>query len=260
MGASLRAVSENESSNSQKPEVRENVFYGLIFNICLPVFVLMRLSKDPTVDGAPFYALGPTWALIIGISIPLAYGIYDFNRRSKINWMSVLGFIVVLVKGLFGLFKLPPIWFACSEAALPLMFGVAILLNSRAKPPMVQKLLLNPEHIDMKRVEEELKERKSEDKFAGLMVHSSWLFAATMLVSAILNFGLAVFVLKADPHVDYQAYVSQIGKFTGLQYPVIALPLGIANIALLWWVLHRLKAITGFGFTQLLINAPDEET
>ncbi|MEM7012768.1 MAG: hypothetical protein AAF585_14935 [Verrucomicrobiota bacterium] len=68
-----------------------------------------------------------------------------------------------------------------------------------------------------------------------------------------------MFVIKADPHADYQAYVSQIGKFTGLQYPIIALPLGIGNIVLLWWVLHQIKKLTGFGFTQLLINAPEEE-
>ncbi|MEM7011792.1 MAG: VC0807 family protein, partial [Verrucomicrobiota bacterium] len=138
MDASLRAVSANESTSSPKPEVKENIFGSLIFNIALPVFVLMRLSKDPTAEGAPFYALGPTWALIIGVSIPLAYGIYDFNRRRKVPFMSLLGFFVVLIKGLFGLFKLAPIWFACSEAALPLMFGIAILLNSRARPPMVQ--------------------------------------------------------------------------------------------------------------------------
>lgn len=250
---------EIEKSSPKPAGKPDNVFLSLIFNLALPVILLTRLSKDPMKAEAPFYAIGPEWALCIACLFPLGYGIYDYMRRGKVNWMSVLGLIVVMVKGVFGLFKLAPIWFACSEATLPLLFGAAILFSMRSKPPMVQKLLLNPDHIDMDRVHSGLKEQGNEGKLGDLMVHASGWFSLTMLASALMNFFLVLAVIKTNPHTDYEAYVQEIGKFTGLQYPIIALPLGIGNIALLWWVLHQLKKLTGHGFSQLMINAPDDE-
>ncbi|MFT5466059.1 MAG: hypothetical protein ACI8UO_001157 [Verrucomicrobiales bacterium] len=214
-------------------------------------------SKDP-----PFYAMGPEWALIIACAFPIVYGLFDYYRRRQVSIMSVLGLVVVLIKGVFGLYKLPPIWLACSEAALPLLFGIAIILNSRAKVPLVQKMLLNPEHIDMPKINDGLKQRGNEGGLAGLMVHASWWFAATTLGSAILNFVLVMITVKTDPNPSYEAYetyVDEIGKFTALQYPFIMVPLMIGNIALLWWVLHKVKTLTGYGFTELMLNAPEVE-
>lgn len=277
---------------------RESVLYSLIFNIILPVLALTKLSVRPRsmrepeelakIDAAiaklktaeadglseskiealqaiadkdpPFYAMGPEWALIIACAFPIIYGILDYLRRRQVSVMSVLGLVVVLIKGVFGLFKLPPIWLACSEAALPLLFGIAILVNSRARVPLVQKMLLNPEAIDMPKIHAALKERGTEKGLPALMVHASWWFALTSLMAAVLNFVLVLMVVKTDPNPSYEAYetyVDEIGKFTALQYPVIMVPLLIGNVALLWWVLKKIKVLTGHGFMELVIQPPD---
>ena len=50
--------------------------------------------------------LGPKWGLIVALVFPLGYGVYDFVRRRKTNFISVLGFVSVLLSGGLGLMKL----------------------------------------------------------------------------------------------------------------------------------------------------------
>ena len=56
----------------------DNMFkYNIIFNIALPVLILTKLSKENY--------LGPTYALLLALSLPIGYGIYEFIKTKKIN-------------------------------------------------------------------------------------------------------------------------------------------------------------------------------
>ena len=237
--ASIAAVTNSSGKEpvGERVKKKENLWLSLIFNVALPALILMKLS--------PENRLGPVMALVLGCSLPICYGIYDYFARNVINFLSTLGLVAVLIKGTFGLFKLDPIFFAFSEAALPLVYGTAFAYTARWNPTLVERFLLSPQMLDAEKVRQRLVQRGNEDKLRPLMVQTTFLYAGTMLLSAVLNFGLARWVLKTNPHENYQKYVDEIGRFTGMQYPVIAIPLTVLTFGLLFLVLKRISDLTG---------------
>jgi len=231
------------------PKQQENPWLNLLFNIAIPTLILMKLS--------PENRLGPTWALILGCSLPLGYGLYDYVKKRKINFFSILGLIAVLAKGVFGLLSLPPLAFACSEASLPIIFGIAILWTTRWDPPLVQRFLLSPQMFNLDKMQALLEEKGNTEEIRPLMVKTSIGYAGTMALSAVLNFVLAMRILKAEPGTP--EFVEEIGRFTGLQTPFIAVPLMIVTFVLLYYVLHNLGKLTGVPGHHLLVGAEEEE-
>ena len=221
---------------------KENQWLNLLCNVVLPTLIFMKLSPETR--------LGPMWALALGCALPIGYGIYDFVVRKVFNLLSVLGLVAVLVKGVFGLLKTSAFWIACSEAALPLLFGIAILFTVRGKEPLVQRFLLSPQLFDIERIRRQLALRGNAEQLRPLMVTTSVAYAGTMFLSAALNFVLASRLLVAEPGTD--EFVAQLGKFTGMQYPVIALPLTVLTVLLFLWVMNRLSVLTGVPAASLL--------
>ena len=118
--------------SAQEPK-EENLLLNLALNIVLPTLILSKLSSEER--------LGPLWALIVAISLPVGYGIYDFARRRNFNFFSLLGFVSVLLTGGLGLMKATPLQFAIKEAVMPLVFATFILLSHLRKKPFVLSLI-----------------------------------------------------------------------------------------------------------------------
>src|SRR5438132_1272954 len=79
------------------PRQRENMLVNLLFNIAAPGLILSKLSADDR--------LGPVGALLLGISIPLSYGLYDLVARRKWNLFSIVGLCSVSLTGGFALLQ-----------------------------------------------------------------------------------------------------------------------------------------------------------
>ena len=96
---------------------RENLILNLACNIVVPTFVLSKLSGDNR--------LGPVGGLVVALAFPLGYGAYDFARRRRMNFISILGIVSVLLTGGLGLMKLDGFWFAVKDGALPAFPGLS---------------------------------------------------------------------------------------------------------------------------------------
>jgi len=221
---------------------KENQWLNLFCNVILPPLILMKLSPEDR--------LGPVGALVLAGLLPLGYGIYDYAVRRVFNLLSVLGLAMILVKGIFALLKASAMWQACSEAVLPIGLGVAMLITIRGEEPLVQRFLLSPQIFDVERLRRLLALRGTVDQLRPLMVRTSVFYAIMMFVVGILNFGLALVVLRAEPGTA--EYAAQLGKFNWLQHPVITLPLMIGMVTLLMWLMKRLGAMTGVPAEELL--------
>ena len=90
---------------------RENLLVNLICNVALPTLVLTKFSGENT--------LGPNLGLIVALLFPVSYGVQDFIRRRRVNFISAIGFASVLISGGLGLMHLDGFWFAVKEAAIP---------------------------------------------------------------------------------------------------------------------------------------------
>jgi|UniRef100_UPI00404B4F68 hypothetical protein len=221
---------------------RENLLINLICNVALPTLVLTKFSG---VNG-----LGPTWGLIIALLFPIGYGLQDFIRRRRVNFISAIGFASVLISGGFGLMKLDGFWFAVKEAAIPTVIGCAVLFSTRTKLPLVQEILYNPQLMNIDRIDAALEERGTKGDFPRLMLSASRLLALSFFVSAVLNYVLARYLLVSPAGTE--AFNNELGKMHLWSWPVIVVP-GMAMMMLaLWRFIKGLQVSTGLKLDDLM--------
>ncbi len=225
---------------------RENVWVNLFCNAVLPGLLLTKLSKPER--------LGPVWALVVAVSIPLVYGIYDLIRRRKWNIFSVLGLVSTLLTGSFGLMKLDNLWFAVKEAAIPLLLGLAIPISLRTKQPLVREMLYNDQILDTQRIGAALAVQQREAEFDLQLVRASWLVAGSFFLSSVLNFILARWMVTAVPGSTEHA--EQLGRMNWVSWPVIALPSMIIMMLALFRLLKGIERLTGLKGDELFHQRP----
>ena len=67
-------------------------------------FLPRELFENPAVGVLP-----------IALAFPITYFVYDYFKRSKYNFLSILGLISVLLTGGIGIFEIPTKWFALKK-------------------------------------------------------------------------------------------------------------------------------------------------
>lgn len=232
---------------------KENLLFNLACNIAAPTIVLMKFSGENR--------LGPVWALVVALVFPLSYGIYDFVVRRKTNLFSVIGLCSVLLTGGLGLFKVDGVWFAVKEAAIPLLFGAAVLISARTRRPLVRELLYNGQVIDVPKVDAALAQRGNRAEFERLLKRASIGLALSFLLSAILNFGLARYLLTSPAGTE--EFNAQLGRMNMLNWPVIVVPSMVVTMIVFWRLMGGLTRLTGLELEEIFKAAkpkPQPET
>ena len=223
------------------PAKRENLLVNLICNLAIPTLVLSKLSGEQR--------LGPALALVVALAFPLGYGVWDFLQRRKTNLISVIGFASVLLTGGLGLMKVDGFWFAIKEAAVPLVIAIVVLASMKSKRPLVRSLIYNEQIIDVNRVQERLVERNAVPSFERLLARSSYGLAASFLLSAALNFGLARYLLRSPSGTE--AFNAELAKMNALSLPVIAVPSVIITMFVLWRLIAGIEKLTGLKLEEI---------
>lgn len=228
------------------PAKKENLLVNLLFNIVIPTLVLTKLSKEGL--------LGPVVGLVVALASPLGYGVWDYLERRKTNFISVIGFISVLLTGGLGLMHVGGLGFAIKEAAVPTVIGVAVLLSLKSKTPLVRTMLYNEQVIDVERVDAALAQRGNRQELDRLLTRSSYLLAFSFIISAVLNFGLARYLLKSPPGTA--EFNAELGKMHLLNWPVIVIPSMAMLMFALWRLLGGIKRITGLELEAIFKTPP----
>ena len=231
-----------------KPAVKpENPLANLLLNVLIPVVILSNLNKE-----GDFPQLGPKGSLITALLFPIGYQIYDYWLRRKWNLFSLIGFVSVLLTGGLGLMTMSAQVFAWKEAAVPLILAALIFFSHKGKKPLVKMLLLNPDLLDMPKVEAAVEKTGSRRSYEQLLWTSTLLLTATMLLSAVLNYFLAIYFL-ADKVPGSPEYTAAIGAQTGWGYLVV----GVPSLAMMAFSLLRLfkglKALTGLETDEIML-------
>ena len=224
----------------KKNAQKENQLLSLLFNIIIPVIILTKFSKDAY--------LGPVAGLIIALLFPLVYGLFDFIKRRNFNFFSVVGLISILLTGGIGLLKLDNQWLAVKEAGVPLILGVLVLLSLKSPFPVIKKLLFTA--IDEDRVNAALHKNDKQEIFTKKITSATYWLAAVFCLSAGLNYALAKIIVTGSPgSVEFTA---QLGRMTALSFPVIALPVTIMMMIVIYSLLLNVMKLTGLSDADLL--------
>lgn len=225
----------------EKKNNNSSFIYDIIFNVAIPSLILTKLSD-------PAY-LGQLNAFLLAMAFPIGYGLFDFIQKKNVNWVSGLGFLNVLLTGGLGLMKLDGIWFAVKEAAIPTCIGLAVLISVKFKP-LVKVLIYNDKIIDIDKVNSALDAKSGHHDFNKLLVNTSYLLSVSFFLSAILNFALAVYILKSPSGtVEFN---QELGRMNALSFPVIMVPCAIVMTFTVWKLINGIKKITGLELEEVL--------
>ncbi|MBT33342.1 MAG: MFS transporter [Thalassobius sp.] len=229
-----------------KKKKKESPLINLAINIIIPVVILMKFSGEDK--------LGPVNGLLLAISFPLIYGIYEFVKDKKVNFISILGLISILFTGIIGILQLDAHWIAVKEAAVPLVIGIAVVVSLWTPFPLVKKLLFNEQIIDVAKINRILDEKGNHKLFEKRLTVATYLLAASFLLSAILNYVLAKVIVKSASGTE--AFNQELGKMQSLSFPVIAVPSTIVMGLALWYLVHGVKKLTDLELKEIF-NDPE---
>ncbi|WP_020533452.1 VC0807 family protein [Flexithrix dorotheae] len=236
---------EENSAINQKKE-KDSPLMNLVINIIIPSVILMKFSGEDK--------LGPVNGLIIALAFPLVYGIYDFIKKKKVNFISVLGLVSILITGIIGLLELDAHWIAVKEAAIPFIIGLVVIGSLWTPFPLVRKLLFNEQILNVGKINQILDDNGNREKFDKKMVTATYLLSASFLVSAILNYVLAKVIIKSPSGTE--AFNEELGQMTALSFPVIAVPSTIIMLLALWFLIAGIKKLTNLELKEIF-NDPD---
>lgn len=228
---------------------QENPFLNLIFNIIIPVYILNNLSIK----------LGPQRALLLAVAFPLLYGAYDFLTNKHFNWISLLGLLNIGFSGGLALSGMGGIVFAVKEMIFPLLIGVFVFFSASQPVTIIEKLFLNPKTMDVDRIRSVIEEKNLQQPFKNLLKNCTRYMSFSFLISAILNFVLALYIFTPiDPSVvgDDRSLMlnEQLARMTKFSFPVIMLPSLIITGTIIYILLKKLSELTQLPMQELMKN------
>lgn len=227
-----------------------NSFTHILVNIILPVYILNKGTK---------WGLTPTNALFIALALPLCSGVYSIYKNKKMDFISLLGLLNILISGTLSLMALGGIWFAIKEALFPLLIGVFVLFSSFGNSPFFESLFLNPAAFDVDKIQQKISEMQKENDFRNLMKKSTQLLSLSFLMSAFLNFFLAlkIFTPLSESLTTEQKQDllnQQLGQMTMYSLLVILVPSIVFLGAILFYTFKQMTVLTGLSTNDLFIQ------
>lgn len=242
-----------------------NPLLNILINVLIPVMALSHLSKDPHFEASightpKFWHVGPQYALYIALAFPISYGIYHFIKTRKANFFSSLGFVSVLLTGGLSLYlwnadgTVKPnadLLFGLKEASIPFILGLAVIGSHFTENPLLNTFLYTDSIFDIQKIETKISDLNQQTAYEKILLQASLMFAASFLLSSILNFGVAIYFLGDLDHTAFNArelFNERIAKLTGWGFAIIGIPV----LAFLFLTLHRIVKKIGVltGLTQ----------
>lgn len=224
------------------------MIWNLGLNIVAPTLVLLFAGD---------WLGWPPWlVLVVALVGPLGYGTYELITARKVNHVSVLGLVSALGTGGIGLLQLDAGWVAIKEAALPTVLGLVVLGSAFTRQPVVKTFLFDANVLDVDRIEESVKEKGTEADLARLLKIATFWIAASFVVSAVLNYGLASYLVRSESGTE--AFNAELGQMTAWSFPVIVVPSMAITLGVMAWLLKGLQRVTGLDLDALTGEGGDE--
>ena len=234
-----------QGMTTEKPPKQRGGFLGnLAFNIIIPVVVLSRFSGEDS--------LGPSWSIVVALSFPILYGLWDLRESGKINPFSVIGVVSVFLTGGISLLQLDPQYIAIKEAAIPGVIGLAVLASQRTRFPLVKTLILNGQLIRIDALYQALAAKGNTALFERRLSQASLIVAGSFFLSSALNYILARIILVSAPGTT--EFSEELGRMTALSYPVIAIPSMIVLLIAIWFVFSQIHRLTDQKLEMFLVD------
>lgn len=231
-------------TDASRPTHKPRPLVDLAVSILLPSAVLMKLSSPER--------LGADGALLLALAFPLGWGAFELLRYRKFNFIALLGLVSVLLTGGIGLLQLDSRWLAVKEATIPGIIGLAVLFSTRTRKPLIHSLLYNDKVLDVARIQQQLEERGHSALFERRLLNATYFLSATFFFSAAMNYLLARWLVSSP--AGSEAFNAELAKMNLLSYPMIAIPLMLMMLAILWYLWRTIHDLTGLGLEEIMAS------
>jgi len=239
-------MSDNPNINSEQKSVEEKNTppKKLEMGICilLPTLILKKLSGDDQ--------LGATWSLVAALSLPLAWGIWEFIQNKKVKFIPALGFISILLTGGIGLLKLDSAYIAIKEALIPLVIGIAVLISAKTRSPLVKMFLYNDTVLHVDKVDEALEKNNNKNKFENVLKNATLMLGSSFFLSATLNYLLAKFLITSP--TGTAEFNDQLGSMNLWSYPIIVLPCMVIMFYAMFYIFRNITKLSGLTLEDIV--------
>ena len=214
----------------------------LLVSIIIPSVILMKLSGTDD--------LGASGALIVALAFPISWGLYELYKYRKFNFIAALGLISVLLTGGIGLLKLDPQWLAIKEAAIPGLIGLAILVSTYTRYPLIKTLLYNPKVLNVDKISQKLNELGQTSVFESRLMNATYLLGGTFFFSSMMNYILARWIVTSP--TGSAEFNEQLGQMTLLSYPMIAIPSMVMMMFIFYYLWRTIHGLTGLALEEIV--------
>ena len=215
----------------------------LLVSLIIPSVILMKFSGDEH--------LGASTALIVALAFPLGWGLFELVKYRQFNFIALLGLISVVLTGGIGLLKLDPQWLAIKEAAIPGILGIAVLLSTYTRYPLIRTLIYNPKVINVDMIRQRLNESDNSEAFERRLQNATYLLSSTFLFSSAMNYTLAKVIVTSP--AGSAAFNEELGQMTLLSYPVISIPAMLMMMGILYYLWRTINGLTGLRLEEILV-------
>lgn len=211
----------------------------LVVTIVIPYLLLTRLGDLTDLE--------PRVVLLVALAFPIGYMLLAMSRRREIGIAPTVGLVSVLLTGGVGMLADDPTWLAVKEAAVPGLFGLAILISGRTSRPIVGVLIDKVVGTDAVRAA--LAQRGAEERWRRFVARATVLWATVLLIAAVLNYALARIVVTSPGGTA--AFNEELGRMTALSVPVVTLPMMVMMSATVWYIVRGVTRLTGLPTRQV---------
>ncbi|MCG9730102.1 MFS transporter [Shewanella sp. Isolate13] len=228
------------STSTHKPRP----MVDLLVSIAIPAFILMKLSGDEQ--------LGASGGLMLALSFPLGWGIFELIKYRKFNFIALLGLANVLLTGGIGLLELDLKWLAIKEAAIPAVIGIAVLISTFTSKPLIKALVFNPAVMDVDKINDRLKQNNCVAAFEQRLMTATYLVAGSFAFSATMNYVLAKWLVTSPTGTP--EFNEQLGQLSLYSYLMIALPSMVMMMGIFYYLWRTIHDLTGLKLEEVLAN------
>ncbi|MCB9062645.1 MAG: hypothetical protein H6622_14065 [Halobacteriovoraceae bacterium] len=233
---------------------------NILFSFVIPVTILNKLT--PYLN--PYFGKNSSLiTLFIALSIPVGFGLLEYIKFRKKNFITIMGIVNTLMTGGFAAYQLSGIWFAIKEAAFPLMFGVFFLSSAFYGRPLIEIMLYNEKVMDVRRINQILLDNGNQQYFISHLRKSTIFLSFSFFLSAILNFALASYIFTELPiglsaHEKGIILNEQISDMMWKSYIVIMLPCMVVTLFIIKYLADGIKKYTNLSFNEVIVGMKEQ--
>jgi hypothetical protein len=209
----------------KKKNIKENPLLSLIANIFFPVMILKNGESWLQNYNQYFHLEIQAFTFLIALLFPFTYFFFDLYNRKNINFISILGFVNVLLTGGIGIFGekygLTRTSFILKEGLMPLIIGSFLIILSKFKKRTFDKMILNKALFDVEKIKED-QNSENLNKIDTFTTEAGYYFIAGFFISSIIQFILAYLIVTDNP--GDPGFNEQVSTMTWVSYIAVLGP------------------------------------